>query len=71
MMRTLLNEEENHYSNFVETLSFPFDSPEKLSAAVKLNREVYSNVLVRTVWSRHAEKDNRCKPAYCIRGRIL
>ena len=29
-MYTLSNEDENHYSDFIETLGFLFDSPEKL-----------------------------------------
>ena len=44
-MYTLSNEDDNHYSDFIETLSFLFDSPEKLEA-VKLNLEAYRNALV-------------------------
>ena len=44
-MYTLSNEDENHYSDFIETLGFLFDSPEKLEE-VKLNLEAYRNALV-------------------------
>ncbi len=44
-MYTLSNEDENHYSDFIETLSFLFDSPEKLEQ-VKLNLAAYRNSLV-------------------------
>jgi hypothetical protein len=44
-MYTLSNEDENHYSDFIETLSFLFDSPEKLEA-VKSNLDAYRNALI-------------------------
>ncbi len=53
-MYTLSNEDENHYSDFIETLSFLFDSPEKLEE-VKLNLEAYRNALV----GGHGDSDMR------------
>ena len=43
-MYTLSNEDENHYSDFLETLSFLFDSPSKLKQ-VSMNLAAYRNAL--------------------------